>query len=215
MTDIVIVNKSKIVTEADLIAALPAWQIQIDRDVVPVWGNVGAKLWLEDQPFPFETAWRCYLQDGLDQPGDLGYHEDNGIPDMKIDVAGSTAYGDDWRSVVSHELVETIVDPLTNRMSPDGRWAVEACDPVETTFYMIGNVPVSNFVTPSYFGFDRGTKYDFNGQLIAPCPEMLPGGYQMELQGQRWISHTAFKVDGSRSWMSLRPTGRSAWRASP
>lgn len=210
MTDIALLNHSTHIADADLEAAIVAFNTQISRDFEPAWG-LGATVWNETSAPA--NAWKFYLQDGLDQAGDLGYHDDNGVPEAKIDIQGSLAAGASWQSVVSHELLEAIADPLCNRMAPDGVTIVEVCDPVEESFYLIDDVPVSSFVLPAYFGFDTTTKYDYRGELTAPAPSMLAGGYIMQYLSGQWVSHFGRMADGSLSWMALRASGRSTFRA--
>lgn len=211
MVDIVLSNRSGHISTADLTAAMAVLQTQITRDFAPVWGG-DAKLWDEGETIP-AGAWKFWLQDGLDIANDLGYHLlDGGIPEAKIDIAGAVSSGNDWRTVVSHELLETIADPSCSRMA--GPYIVEVCDPVEQSMYLIDGLAVSNFVLPTYFSLSRGTKYDFNGQLTAPCPARLPGGYVMSYNGREWVSQFGRLADGSASWMATRPSGRSQWRAS-
>lgn len=209
MIDIVLLNRSGHISTADLMAAMVAFQTQITRDFAPVW-NGDAKLWDEDEAVP-ARAWKCWLQDGLDQANDLGYHEDDtGTPEMKVDIAGAIGSGNDWRTVVSHELLEALADPTCTRMA--GAYIVEVADPVEESLYLIDGLAVSNFVLPAYFSLDGGTKFDFNGQLTSMVPALLSGGYQMELQGNQWVSHFAHLGDGSLPWMATRPRGRRAYR---
>jgi hypothetical protein len=124
--------------------------------------------------------------------------------------------GSDWRTCLGHEALEELADPLCNRLDPVfNRYLVESADPVEENGYTIDGIPVTNFVTPSYFGFDTGTRYDFNRQLtgnVSSPNGLLPGGYQTEIINNQYVSHMARKANGSFSWMATRPTGRTAWR---
>jgi hypothetical protein len=68
----------------------------------------------------------------------------------------------DWPVTASHELLEILVDPLGHqfRRAPDidpasdGHliaYLVEVGDPCEVFSYPIGDVAVSDFVTPDYY----------------------------------------------------------------
>jgi hypothetical protein len=211
MTDIVLLNRSGHISMPDLTAATAAFQTQISRDFAPVWGG-DAKLWDEDEDVP-ANAWKFWLQDGLDQPGDLGYHlMDGALPEGKIDIEGAINSGNDWRTVVSHELLETLCDPLCTRMA--GPYIVEPCDPVEESMYLINGLAVSNFVYPVYFGLMSGTQYDYNNELKASVPAMLSGGYVESWNGSQWISQFARLANGGMPWMFIRPSGRRHFRAS-
>jgi hypothetical protein len=210
MADILLINRSATITDSDVVIAVAAFNKQVTGDFAPLWGTPGAVFFGQSPA----DAWRFYLQDGIDQANDLGYHDDGtGVPEAKIDIRGAISSGTDWRTVVSHEILEALADPLCTRMSPDGITIVEVCDPVEETLYTIDGVPVSNFVMPAYFGFDTSTKYDFNDQLAGPAPLLLSGGYIMQNLNGQWVSHFGRKADGSLAWLATRPTGRSAWRA--
>ena len=215
MIDIILVLNSARISAADLPPVVAALNRQIEGDFAPLWG-IGGTVYIADGP---AGAAKFYLQDGLDDPGALGYHiDENGLISAKIDIQGCQLSGSDWRTCLGHEAVEALADPLCNRLDPVfNRFLVETADPVEENEYVIDGIPVTNFVTPSYFGFDQLTRYDFNRQLIGNVSSqngLLPGGYQTEYVGGQWVSHMARKVDGSFSWMATRPTGRSAFRAS-
>lgn len=209
MPDLLLLLESSRITPDELAAAAKAIQVQIDRDFSPIWG-VSGTLVLGGGNNP----WEFHLQDGIDQASDLGYHvNDAGVPEAKIDVAGAIASGNDWATVLSHEVLEALADPACTRMAPDSSTIVEVCDPVESTTYEIDGIYVSDFVTPSYFGIDSGTRYDFLGRLSGRAPTLLGGGYILQLVGNQWVSHFGRLADGSLSWMSTRPKGRSEWRA--
>lgn len=209
MADILLIRASTEITDADVEAAIVAFNTQITRDFAPAWGTPGTVFFGQGP----EGSWQFHLQDGLDQPGDLGYHDDGtGLPEARIDIRGARANGADWRTVVSHELLEALADPLCTRMSPDGVTMLEVCDPVEQSLYLIDDMPVSNFVLPSYFGFNSSARYDFNAQLTAGAPALLGGGYIMQNIDGKWISHFSRQADGRLSWMATRPSGRRTWR---
>ena len=79
-----------------------------------------------------------------------------------------------WSLTASHECLEMLTNPLGDRVivgpspaAPDHQveLLVEICDPVQAPAfgYRIGNVLVSDFVTPSYFDFPPGfvSRYSF------------------------------------------------------
>ena len=54
---------------------------------------------------------------------------------------------------------------------------LEVCDPVENDEYNIQNIPMSNFILPSWFEPAMpNQKYDYLGKLGAPCT-LDSGGY--------------------------------------
>lgn len=207
MIEIYIQNKSTLVTDADIAAMLPALQTQISRDFAPIWG-IDAKLQLGIGP-----GYQVLLKDdpdANDAKGDLGYHILNGMPTAIIFVRVSLTM---LSSVISHELLEMLADPLCTRMASDNIHIIEVCDAVETTGYIINEVYVSNFVYPAYFKMNNGTQYDYNKQLKTSY-ELLPGGYEMTLQGNQWISRFGHLADGNINIMRATEQGRRVFRAS-
>ena len=133
---------------------MAAMQIYIDEHVAPVWGTP-AKL-VETTDF-VKGAWAIVFLDNADQPGALAYHDltPDGLPESKVFVKTTL---DDHELVsvsASHELVEMLVDPGTNLMTtgPDAKtiYAYESADPVESLFFDVQGMSMSDFIYPSYF----------------------------------------------------------------
>src|SRR6185503_7885018 len=96
-----------------------------------------------------------------------------------------------------------IVDPMANAFVPgpdprpgkDGAvlHSYEVCDAVERTSYLIDGIPVSNFVTPQYFGEGdgAGTRNDFLGTPIKSFG-CLPGCHLgfFDLDAGEFVIHT-------------------------
>jgi hypothetical protein len=92
-----------------------------------------------------------------------------------------------WTVVLSHEILEMLVDPSGNQMiaarhptDPNRRvkYLVEVCDPCQGIWYAVNGVPLSDFYTPRYFDpVDiEGVRYSFTGAVTAPR-QVLDGGY--------------------------------------
>lgn len=206
MTDILVVNKSALVTPADILPTIAALNRQIAGDFAPVWGVSGTLYYGTASP----GAWQFTLADAIDDAAALGYHvDDNGVVSAIIDVAACRDCGDDWRQCLSHEVLEALADPQCERMAPDNVTIVEVCDPVEGDSYQVDGVPVSNFATPSYFGFDQGSRYDHLGYLTGRCPDLRPGGYIEQLVNGAWQEQLGERATG---YMAKRTNGRRAWR---
>jgi hypothetical protein len=85
----------------------------------------------------------------------------------------------------SHELIEMLVDPTTDRWVPlpdMPGWSVivEPGDPVESDQfgYMKSGTLVSDFVLPAYYGLqDNSGPSDFQNLLPGRAPHLLAGGY--------------------------------------
>lgn len=138
-------------------------------------------------------AWVLVLLDDGTQAGALGYHTEQageifGFVYAKPSFdSGSTALAGNYAvsSVLSHELLETLVDPDVNswwQISTEALVAAECCDPVEDTTYTIGidghAVAVSNYVLPAwadvYAAVDA--RRDRCGVTTAPF-QVSAGGY--------------------------------------
>ncbi|MGN6869144.1 MAG: hypothetical protein ACTHMY_12160 [Solirubrobacteraceae bacterium] len=165
-----------------LVDVAAALQIQVVRDLSPVWhvtGTVSAFARLEDLPpgyiplavtktdLPLHRRGFHFMMGGLPF-GVVQYHEN------------------DWSIAASHELLEMLCDPFAQRtvLAPSladekdralnapgakanpvidgetGRYVrqglvnylVEVCDPCEDSTYQINGVDVSDFVTTAYYG---------------------------------------------------------------
>lgn len=205
MSDILIINRSKLIMDAEIDPVLEAINRQIIGDFAPEWG-VDGTVHFGQAP---ASAWQFVLQDSIDDSNALGYHVDeNGLVSAIIDIEACKASGADWRTVLGHEVLEALADPLTSRMAPNGIDIVEVCDPVEEDTYIIDGVPVTNFVLPAYFGFNSSTMYDKNEWLKAPAPALRPGGYIMQLVNGQWTNTFGER----KGFMASRTSGRRAWR---
>lgn len=198
MQQIVVKNQSTVVSDAELAAALPAFQKQVSRDFAPVWG-IDAELRIEPKSTALvEGEWLIALIDTADEAGALGYHEttSKGAPLGKVFVKTTKDYGGLWTVTFSHELLEQLLDPWINFAIVDAAgsrlYALEACDPCEADElgYVIDGVTVSDFILPSWTEPDLKTDVprSFCGHLKTAF-SLAPGGYVSYLDfssGQGW-----------------------------
>ena len=179
---------------AKVVAAL---QKQIARDFTPVWGVAARLSLVADGEAPPPDAWWLTLHDDSNRADDDGYHEltEAGLPLGKAFV--STARDDDtpWSMVLSHELLEMLIDPYLNLAAAlrNGRGGIlygyEICDPCRGDTYRIDGVAVSNFVYPAWFeehGPRRGRRFDHAKRISRPFA-VRPGGYSIvnDLAGKK------------------------------
>jgi hypothetical protein len=196
MPDVIVINESTVVSDADLATWTRAVQRQITEQVAPVWG-VSATLHNIPKGTPRPTGeWWMVVLDDTDMATALGYHDigDQGQPMGK--VFARTTLNDGWAQespsrVLSHETIELLVDPKMVRLIelPDAEYLVEPGDPVflPTQGYPIDNVLVSGWATPAYYHYNTDSRYDFGGHLTGPCPTMVHGTYLMYRQnGGPW-----------------------------
>lgn len=144
--------------------------------------------------------WPIPLMSEPDQPDALGYHDvgPNGCPYAPIFPFLDPSKK--WETIAGHENWEMVIDFLCNQIltSAVGKLlAAEVCDPVEEDSYdveVIGtdgkkvSVPVTNYVTPWWFGPAimpaAGVKFDAMGKLKSPI-STTPGGYWQWLDPRR------------------------------
>jgi hypothetical protein len=171
----------------DLAKVVAALQKQVERDFAPVWGiEAHLSLVREGEALP-KDAWWLTLHDDCDRAGQLGYHDltSAGLPLGKAFIA--TAEHDDmpWSVVLSHELLEMLIDPYINlsafvRASRSGLlYGYEVCDPVRSDVYRIDGVHVSNFVYPDWFlppQLRSNAQLDHLEKIRKPL-QIRPGGY--------------------------------------
>lgn len=227
MINVAMVNRCSVLTDHQASITLPAFQLQYDRDVCPMWGLDSVHLSYVPRHLPIpkgQGIWPIYLQDNSDAPGALGYHEDTGnVPDGRVFARTTMRYHQSWTVDFTHEFIEMMVDPTTDRWAPlPGMpgWSVivEPGDPVEADElgYTIplasgAKVLVSDFALPSYYGLPNqatpkaaGT-FDFMGKLAKACPALDAGGYVSLRDPNGEIQQlTARLADGSMSHRSVR-----------
>jgi hypothetical protein len=181
-----VVNKSSTLSATALAFIVDAWDRQA-KEFADDWGVPYTPVVLYDTEngLPTDTGEVRLLtiQDVLDAPDALGYHDD------VLGVIFARILADNNAEAGPHEVCEEEGDPTCDLWMPmgDGREvAKESCDPVEGDSYdqeaTVGDetrqVPVSNYVLPSWFDPNGKAPYDKKGLLKAPLT-MTPGGYMI------------------------------------
>lgn len=120
-----------------------------------------------------------------------------------------------WQLCASHEALEAFCNLQLEvyAPAPDGaRWPLEVCDPVEALSYpmfieLFGEsreVPLSNYVLPSFWLAAGRWPFDYLGMLESPFT-LAPGGYAVvERDGRR-----TGQGGGARHGSSARPRATS------
>jgi hypothetical protein len=195
MINISVINESTVYSEAEALATMHALQSQWNKNLAPVWHLDQATFsYLGKGNTPPAGAWWVIFLDDSDQAGALAYHDvtNDGFPLSKVFVKTILADNSSVSVGASHECCEMAVDPTINLAAQDTSgvfWAYEVCDPVEDDQYgyEIGDVLVSDFVTPAWFGFasSSGKALDRQGHVTAAF-EVLSGGYAQNNNGGGW-----------------------------
>lgn len=195
MPTIALLNRSSVLTDDEGRAIADALQIQVSRDLAPIWDVDATMTYVGLQEQPPSGAWWLQMLDTADLAGVLGYHEltPDGLPAGKAFLKTTQAYGGLISVPISHELVEMLADPhvdqsITHRAVGGTAMAYdkEIADPTEDDqwSYPIGprNIMCSDFVTPLWFGRPgsdlKTTLFDLLGHCKQPF-EILSGGYMM------------------------------------
>ncbi|GAB0108638.1 hypothetical protein JMUB6875_76740 [Nocardia sp. JMUB6875] len=187
---IAVLNRSTVLTDAQVSAVVPALQTQVHRDWAPAWGSDADLTFVPSGQQPEPGAWWLVVSDDSDQAGALGYHDltDEGLPLGKVFARSDIKAGLQWSVTASHELLEMLGDPDINlaayvfRTASTGRlYAYEVADACEADQYgyEIDGVLVSDFVFPAWFENFRkpgSTQFDYGKHITAPF-QLLPGGY--------------------------------------
>jgi hypothetical protein len=193
---IAIINKSTVVSNDDVNKMTFACNLQLSRDVAPIWGRVSIPVtfYTSESLVPAGSA-KIFIFDNTDHRSFLGYHSvKDGVVIGKVFAKTIMDYGLQTltsntitvSTVLSHEVIELFCNPYVSLWS-DGtpilegsQYAVETCNAVQTDFYKVSIeltpkgpttiVNVSNFLYPEYFNISSpvGTKLDQMGLLKTP-----------------------------------------------
>lgn len=212
MTEIVVVNASRVLTDAEVNAAVKAMQVWDDTMLRPAWGfdacTYSFMPWGE-LPRDDDPRWPIYINRHSAELGVGGFHDDQaGRIYGRIFAGDALRYGVSWTVDLSHEAAEMRGDPTINLFVtlPNGQTSIrELCDPCESDRcgIAVNGHLFSDFVLPPYFAGGNGP-YDYQNQLVAPAPALLPGGYISIYDGAAWHQVTAMLMGGPPSWRSVR-----------
>jgi hypothetical protein len=195
-----VVNKSSLCTNSEVKAMVRAVAHQVRYHAAPLWGKTPIPVvYISTAADAQPGSWVIAVLDDSDQSGDLGWHTEKQGDVVYGRVFARPVFdngGDALHkplsvaSVLSHEVLETFVDPNVNLWADMGKGkavALEVGDPVESDSYPIevhghGDVTVSNFVTPAWFDprAKAGARLDYLKKVSSPF-EMTKGGYMVTL----------------------------------
>ena len=210
---IVLVDVDGMVTPSELALAASALQRQVIEHFFPAYNLIATvrAATAKDPAHPDER--RLELRRVPTMPDALGFHDLGGMyvfPELDADD------GVPWTVTASHEILETLADPLLRRATQDdeGRfWAFEICDAVERDAYKIDAVAVSNFILPAWGEPSPGSnRFDYLGRCSTPW-EILPGGYGQVWSGIDWTQVGTRR--GAREKLKELGVSRSARRRGP
>lgn len=165
-----------------------ACEKQADHEIAKYWGySLDVEFVAKGEVIPKADIY-CGILNDTEEAGALGWHDyANGIPSIKVFAGECDKYNIPPSTCVSHEFAEMIGDLNCNTTVRGYDEQGKAClyfrenaDPVEddSFAYQIDNVPVSDFILPTWF--QKGTQgpYDFKNKCKKPF-ELLYGGYML------------------------------------
>jgi hypothetical protein len=205
-----ILNESTLVTQQDTVKMVRAIARQVFLHVEDPWGRTTLIDMAEAKGEAADDAVVMVIVDDIAQAGALGWHDEQaGRAFGRVAVRpvldnGGSILGDGGphersgllsvSSVLSHEVLETLIDPTVNAwwQAPNGDLvAAELCDPVQGDAYTIEiktgdtyeHILVSNFILPSWMDPQADAAdapFDQLGVLKAPFT-ISPGGYLIKM----------------------------------
>jgi len=186
---IAVINKSSILSNAEVELMTRGVARQAREHAAPTWDLKPPKVVYRDSEAATEPgAFKVLIFDDADIAGALGYHSDgpDGLPYGRVFVKITQKYNLPVSTVLSHEVLEIMMDPQANYWADNWNeglsYALEVADPVESDYYDVDvdgtPVKVSNFALPAWFdpAPPAGAKFDWLGKLSKPFT-MTDGGY--------------------------------------
>lgn len=202
-------NRSTVLTDAQVNAAVPPLQTQVHRDFAAAWGTDADLTFVDQNSSPAPGMWWLLILDDAEQAGYLGYHDitAESLPQGKVFANTDLQNNLQWTGTASHELLEMLADPEINlaafvpiigQGAPTTLYAYEVCDACEADQYgyNIDGTAVSDFVFPAWFESSRppgSTQFDYTSNIDQPF-KLLPGGYSLVFDitsGTGWQQITA------------------------
>jgi len=232
--NVYVVNRSTLVTDAEVQTMALACGIQADQHVALAWGILPVLVsYLDRASTPLAGSSVITVLDDADQAGDLGYHSegDGGVTFGRVFARPVFQNGGDVltdtlsvSSVLSHEVTELMLDPDCNRwcQRADGTLiALEGADPVESSSYSVKvttpsssvAVSVSDFVLPAWFDPDAPVtaRFDYLGAVTAPF-QVQPTGYTIQMAGGTVTEQWGAKYPEWRKQTKLAESARTQRR---
>src|SRR5690348_7782870 len=115
MPVIAVINETNDVSDTDLAVWVNAIQLQLLQDVAPFWPEAAeANLMAVRRGFqPPQNTWQVIMLPDTDRGEDLGYHHltSFSLPLGKVFTRTVVQHGQTVSRVLSHEIIEMVVDP--------------------------------------------------------------------------------------------------------
>jgi hypothetical protein len=194
---IAVVNHSTVLTDDEILNAIPAFQAASHYDFHPRWdAGCSLALYPKGKTIPM-GAWVYIVADDSDQAGALAYHDVDGndVPTLFNFAKTEQHYGASWTVGFTHELWEALADPdIRGAEEQDNGtfFAREVCDPVEDDSFgytrpgLDGKpILISDFITWNWFSATAPGPYDFKEHCTKPG-QILSGGDMSVYRNAGW-----------------------------
>ena len=184
-----IVNTATDLDDEAVAVAVRAVEEQVREHLDRAWQRSARLMHVPRGARPPAGSWPIYLRDYLTPRGATGRHHRGAQgPWGEVGVRAALELdGQPWSIMLSHEVIETLVNPDCNLcVEVLARvYQFEVCDAVRGQSYDIGGVQVANFVTRSWFVPASRGPWDHLGQLTGPLSRGS-GGYSTTAYRQKW-----------------------------
>jgi hypothetical protein len=199
---IAVVNQSTLVSDTDAYNMSLAVNYQVRHHVAPPWGLLPPMLMFVKSAPTVPGSAVIGILDDSDQADALGWHTESagGVVYGRVFARPVLDNGGDAltkplsvASVLSHEAIETTLDPACDLWADAGSgtsYAREGCDAVESDSYAVTlgtgasqlSVTVSDFLCPAWFDpmAGPGSAFDYLHLCTAPF-QVRPTGYTITM----------------------------------
>src|SRR5207245_11068819 len=111
-----IVNESTVLSDAQVRAAVPAFQTQVRRDFAAAFGIDADLSFVPQGTNPDPSSWMLVILDNSDQANALGYHDlsPSGMRLPRASAGEEIRNGLQWPVTVTHEMLEMLAAPAVN-----------------------------------------------------------------------------------------------------
>lgn len=184
-------------TDADVEAMTLAIARQVREHVAPAYNAAAVDIQYlpRSAPAPTTVTEACIIQvqNTIDRdfagyhaqrgaaPGDELMYGYVGVDRLLAGGAGVRTGKYSVAHILSHEVIETFIDPACNlwaaTKTAGTMLKMEVCDPVQASNYLLDGITVANFVTWDWHNpFSAGPRFDYLGRLSGPM-KIEAGGY--------------------------------------
>lgn len=194
---VAVVNRCSALEDAEVLRFTKAFQVQVDRDLAPIWDQPANLIFVGKNETPPKHVWQLLIEDHSPEADAAGFHlvTDDGYPLGHVYAKDAIEGQMSWTVTGSHEGCELLVDPRCDQVRFNQTsatagviYALEICDAVEDDQFGYGVSPgdggpdvlLSAFMTRQWFQLGphrAGTAYSYPVGIVNAPFELADGGY--------------------------------------